>query len=279
MTTSLDEYVTDNSISKETVIILDVVSPLPAPVELPPVPHPDWVSVVHSVGNLSTFRLSGCYDGIVRLWDVDAASSEGELVLRGTCGLPSSNEALPVEMVQAMNTTSMLQNGVKDIDVDVLDADDDLMVHAAYSNGVACSYLLKASPRDTKVDDIRVPKSDVIEMDDIVDENAKRKSKRKQAVPVECTAKLTTCYVGEGGASTAICSVHRPELHSNVLAVGKWDGSISLYKPHAHLAAAAGEVTKKARKTGDKIADKMAAYVSSGVHTEVRGIVMTNIMK
>eukprot|EP00475_Leptophrys_vorax_P007168 TRINITY_DN14546_c0_g1_i1.p1 TRINITY_DN14546_c0_g1~~TRINITY_DN14546_c0_g1_i1.p1 ORF type:complete len:500 (+),score=130.36 TRINITY_DN14546_c0_g1_i1:35-1501(+) len=73
--TSLKDFLLQNSsqYSPEKIIQIQYVHVSPKPKEAPSIPHPDWVSALDSNGD--DLLVSGCYDGIVRLWQFDRGSN------------------------------------------------------------------------------------------------------------------------------------------------------------------------------------------------------------
>ncbi|BFZ65116.1 ribosome bioproteinsis protein ytm1 [Saitoella coloradoensis] len=65
--TSLDDYLTQNGLSRETVVDIEYIRAVLPPSHLASYEHPDWVSSVHVREKLV---LSGAYDGIARVWNM-----------------------------------------------------------------------------------------------------------------------------------------------------------------------------------------------------------------
>jgi ribosome biogenesis protein YTM1 len=76
--TSLGEYLEQMRISAEEIVTIEYVRLSPKPDEQSSVPHPDWVSALCSHESVV---LSGCYDGVLRLWDF--SSGEQRLLSHG----------------------------------------------------------------------------------------------------------------------------------------------------------------------------------------------------
>jgi ribosome biogenesis protein YTM1 len=74
--TSIKDFLIQNSnlYSPEKIIQIQYVHVSPKPKDAPSVPHPDWVSALDSNGD--DLIVSGCYDGVVRLWKFDKLPGE-----------------------------------------------------------------------------------------------------------------------------------------------------------------------------------------------------------
>ncbi|DBA00234.1 TPA: hypothetical protein N0F65_007878 [Lagenidium giganteum] len=64
---SLDKYMRLNSVSEESVLVLEYVEAMPEPEQQNETNHPDWVSAVAVAGDVI---VTGCYDGLLRVHDL-----------------------------------------------------------------------------------------------------------------------------------------------------------------------------------------------------------------
>ncbi|GAB9475166.1 Ribosome biogenesis protein wdr12 [Globisporangium polare] len=66
--TSLEKYMQQNGVSEESLLTLEYVEALPQPEKKNETNHPDWVSAVAVAKDVV---VTGCYDGQVRVYDVE----------------------------------------------------------------------------------------------------------------------------------------------------------------------------------------------------------------
>lgn len=64
---SLEKYMLQNSVSEESVLTLEYVEAMPEPEQSNATNHPDWVS---AVAVCKEVIVTGCYDGLLRVYDV-----------------------------------------------------------------------------------------------------------------------------------------------------------------------------------------------------------------
>ncbi|KAG5517829.1 hypothetical protein PMAC_000283 [Pneumocystis sp. 'macacae'] len=65
--TSIGEYLTKKNLSSETILYVEYIRSTQPPIYLASYMHDDWVSSVHASN--SQYILSGCYDGLSRIWN------------------------------------------------------------------------------------------------------------------------------------------------------------------------------------------------------------------
>ncbi|RLN71975.1 hypothetical protein BBJ28_00021781 [Nothophytophthora sp. Chile5] len=73
--TSLEKYLLAHEVSEEALLVLEYVEALPEPQKQSESDHPDWVSAVATGATVSGDELivTGCYDGVLRVYDVQGA--------------------------------------------------------------------------------------------------------------------------------------------------------------------------------------------------------------
>uniref|UniRef100_K3W5E8 NLE domain-containing protein n=1 Tax=Globisporangium ultimum (strain ATCC 200006 / CBS 805.95 / DAOM BR144) TaxID=431595 RepID=K3W5E8_GLOUD len=65
---SLEKYMQQHGVSEESLLTLEYVEALPQPEKKNETNHPDWVSAVAVAKDVT---VTGCYDGHVRVYDVN----------------------------------------------------------------------------------------------------------------------------------------------------------------------------------------------------------------
>ncbi|KJE96988.1 WD repeat domain-containing protein [Capsaspora owczarzaki ATCC 30864] len=66
--TSLDKYIAEHALSRETILEIEYCEAVPPPAPLHSYEHEDWVSSISFVSQAGLF-LTGCYDGALRAWN------------------------------------------------------------------------------------------------------------------------------------------------------------------------------------------------------------------
>uniref|UniRef100_A0A5S6Q287 NLE domain-containing protein n=1 Tax=Trichuris muris TaxID=70415 RepID=A0A5S6Q287_TRIMR len=91
--TSIGDFVVDNNLSSENVIVVECIDREPAPDPCFSLPHKDWVSGVRCA---SDCIISSCYDGTVHAWNLAARPighfKAHEAIINGLCIIPGSME-------------------------------------------------------------------------------------------------------------------------------------------------------------------------------------------
>ncbi|KAF2753090.1 putative microtubule associated protein [Pseudovirgaria hyperparasitica] len=120
--TTLDEFLTKNGISTETVLSVEYIRALSPPTHVASFEHDDWVSsvdIISSTSPASTWRtkptisqgqariLSGSYDGLLRLWDTTNASEPLAI-----SKLPLSSRVTSIKSVKFLSPIRLVSAGL-----------------------------------------------------------------------------------------------------------------------------------------------------------------------
>ncbi|KFD71442.1 hypothetical protein M514_10582 [Trichuris suis] len=107
--TSIGDFVVDNNLSSENVIVVECIDREPAPDPCFSLPHKDWVSGVRCA---SDCIISACYDGSVHAWTL-AAEPIGQFkahqaIINGLCLIPASSDDAVVRIATASADQSVV---------------------------------------------------------------------------------------------------------------------------------------------------------------------------
>lgn len=92
---TLKNYLVLKGLPGESGLVLEYVEAAPAPESEPSFPHPDWVSSISAFSKDSF--VTGCYDGVVRVWETDkkgTGTKEVEALLASGGGHTSAIKAV-----------------------------------------------------------------------------------------------------------------------------------------------------------------------------------------
>lgn len=93
---SLQEYLDINSLSTENTLSIEVIESIIPPRPLASYQHEDWIADVHASEDGKLY-LTGCYDGIVRIWDQS-----------GQCTTTMKGHTGPVKAVRFVDTDKIV---------------------------------------------------------------------------------------------------------------------------------------------------------------------------
>jgi ribosome biogenesis protein YTM1 len=110
--TSLATYLSSKGLSGESELILEYIEAFPAPNEQKSYPHPDWVSALDG-SSVKGRIFSGCYDGVVRVFD--SLNTDKAIAV----GVGHTGPIKSLRVLSSTSTTVRLVSGSKDKSVRV----------------------------------------------------------------------------------------------------------------------------------------------------------------